>query len=74
MLWVKGEHFCGTDLPDVIKANEKEAFEWERFSKQERKERFPKETEGGMKFNLSFRSAVTSHFRFGERTLVNEHL
>lgn len=39
MLWVKGEHFCGTDLPDVIKANEKEAFEWERFSKQERKER-----------------------------------
>lgn len=42
--------------------------------KQERKERFPKETEGGTKFNLSFRSAVTSHFRFGERTLVNEHL
>lgn len=42
--------------------------------KHERKERFPKEIEGGMKFNLSFRSAVTSHFRFGERTLVNEHV
>ena len=39
MLWVKGEHFCGTDLPDVIKANEKEALSGrDSVNKREKKE------------------------------------